>query len=233
MVAKKGACRKRRWSKTGSLSLLSCQPALWARENSPDGTHNQCSIGRERATSRCEWDTFRHIAPWHIPIENNIKRISLHSTKAVSSRWCRRVGRLPRSACHALTWLVGRRSAAVPRAARLSVRVSCRSPNSTGPDTHNCCGHSREDVTRKMTPRTYFLLSFSVDYQLRILCVVYFCSLHVRSLVTCYISIDQPVLPWNFSCKPATAENKRRAISRTKAMRYALCWQSRRRIWKG
>ena len=38
---------------------------------------------------------------------------SLNSTKAVSSRGCRRVGRLPRSACHALTSLVGRRSAAV------------------------------------------------------------------------------------------------------------------------
>ena len=30
----------------------------------------------------------------------------LNSTKAVSLRGCRRVGRLPRSACYALTWLV-------------------------------------------------------------------------------------------------------------------------------
>jgi len=42
---------------------------------------------------------------------------SLNSTKAVSSQGssqgCRRVRRFARSACHALTWLVGRRSTAV------------------------------------------------------------------------------------------------------------------------
>jgi len=69
-------------------------------------------------------------------------RISLNFTRAVSSwhprsivvtssstrptpRGCyedvARVGRLPRSAYHALTWLVGRRSSAVYSAARLSV----------------------------------------------------------------------------------------------------------------
>jgi len=46
-------------------------------------------------------------------------------TRPTSSRGCyedvARVGWLPRSACHALTWLVGRRSAAVYSAARLSV----------------------------------------------------------------------------------------------------------------
>ena len=32
----------------------------------------------------------------------------------------------------------------------VSCRVSCRSPNSTGPTHTTCCGHPREDVTRKM-----------------------------------------------------------------------------------
>ena len=68
-----------------------------------------------------------------IPREQFPRRILVTSspTRPTSSRGCYedhedvarvgRVGRLPHSACHALIWLIGRRSAAVSIAARLSV----------------------------------------------------------------------------------------------------------------
>jgi len=84
-----------------------------------------------------------------------------------------RVRRLSRSACHAFTWLVGRRTAAVQCCP--FVRVSCRFPNSTSTTHATCCGqvasilvaslsytsdtpdfvvtcwqHPREDVTRML-----------------------------------------------------------------------------------
>jgi len=82
---------------------------------------------------------------------------SLNSTEAVffrsifvtsspyrptSSRGC--FGRLPRSACHALTRLVDRRSATMKCCCPF-VRVSCRSPNSTSRTRTTCCGHPRQD----------------------------------------------------------------------------------------
>jgi len=67
--------------------------------------------------------------------------------------------RLPRSACHAFTSFVGRRSAAVYGAACLSVcRVVLQSPRARRP-----CGHARssrgchEDATRKLLPWNFSL----------------------------------------------------------------------------
>ena len=48
-------------------------------------------------------------------------------------------GDFPVHPCHAVTRLVGLRSAAVQCSP--FVRVSCRSPNSTSPTRTTCCGH--------------------------------------------------------------------------------------------
>ena len=76
--------------------------------------------------------------------------LSLNSTRAASSRGpaCRATSlfSLPRA------YPIGRPAVRCGVVLPVCPRVSCRSPTSTGPTRTNCCGHPREDVTRKMLP---------------------------------------------------------------------------------
>jgi len=64
-----------------------------------------------------------------------------------------RIGRLPRPACHVLTYLTGRPAVCYGVQCCPSVRVSCRSPNSTSPTRANRGGHPREDHREDVTTR--------------------------------------------------------------------------------
>jgi len=147
---------------TGSTFPTACSQAYSARVHRITGVwtaaHCTIPVGLPlRPSRRC----------WHSPASTfttfPVQQLSLNSTgsffpqhprgHAQQARYPRnllrecyeyvvrsgRVGRLPHSACHALTWLVGQRSAAMYCCP--FVRVLCCSPNSTCPTCTTCRYH--------------------------------------------------------------------------------------------